>query len=218
MPISYPGCDILIPIGNEDGAISCFIIQVKNRKYDIHSSKLRTETMSSLNDAARALDLSAPLGMTMALREKGEQGHSFSIVQPEVEVSKRKTTSGQRGYKWPVAGKPKKLWFLVTGLTDEIYPAIKVDTSKASEDTAPLLRRLLDCNAGTSLPDDSDRLYTGRLMPLEWRPDLAPAQSESEMPPEKGPEAAEGERVEDEEEYKADSDSESDPAPGPSGY
>ncbi|RMJ24375.1 hypothetical protein PHISP_04744 [Aspergillus sp. HF37] len=106
-----------------------------------------------------------PMGMTMSLRGKSPKGQTFTIVQ--LEPKHGSAVGESPAYKWPVAGKPKRLWFLVTGLTDEIYPAIKVDMRKASEDTAPLLRRLLDCNAGTSLPDDADKLYARRLMSLE---------------------------------------------------
>lgn len=103
--------------------------------------------------------------MTMALRGKGPNGQSFTIVQPEL---KHDNAVGEPpAYKWPVAGKPKRLWFLVTGLTDEIYPAINGDSMDVSKEFAPLLRRLLDCNAWTSLPDDAEKLYASRLMSLE---------------------------------------------------
>lgn len=53
---------------------------------------------------------------------------------------------------------PKKLGFL--------YPAVKMRNTKESDNLIPLLWKLLDCNAGISLPDDADKLYATRLVIL----------------------------------------------------
>lgn len=56
---------------------------------------------------------------------------------------------------------------LGVGLGDEIYPAATLCRGERTEEMKtipPLLKRLLDSRAGTSLPDDGDKVYAGRLI------------------------------------------------------
>lgn len=163
LPEKFPGAYILIPIMKKNRQMCCFIIQVKNRAYDLFSPNMECEAEGSLGAAARSLNLSAPIGMTMALRRRDPAGASFGIWQPP---SNCQNGDDAPNYTWPAAGNPKKLWFLVSGLDKTIYPAVNMRNTKESDDLIPLLWKLLDCNAGISLPDDVDKLYSTRLATL----------------------------------------------------
>lgn len=170
-PEKFTGADLLIPIKIAGSRMTFFAFQVKNRKRDKLSNHLRNELGGELKEAATEIGLNRPyIGMAMALRqEKSSVGEGqVEILQPKIAAHvTRSSTSAIGNYKWPAKTQEKALMLLGVGLDDKIYPAATLCRGERTEETRrilPLLHRLLDCKAGTSLPDDADKVYAGRLM------------------------------------------------------
>lgn len=176
LPDNFPGADLLIPIKLPGGGMSFFGIQVKNRVDDLYSGFLKDETIRSFLKAAKALNSDMPfIGLTMALRRdkhanKG-QSQSVGLVDPPKptghDTRSRSAATSSAEYKWPK--KNKRILILAVGLEESVYPGItscRGEKSQESEAILPLLKRLLDCKPGVTLPDDADLVYANRVKSL----------------------------------------------------
>ncbi|KAK2761667.1 hypothetical protein FQN54_001495 [Arachnomyces sp. PD_36] len=195
LPLNFPGIDIILPIHYAGGSMSFFAISVKNRKGDSWTQTLRNETTSSFRKAASELHLSLPfIGLTMALRgpesrfdllhpsvstsrglrsrKKVGIGASSSTSTPATTASADPEPDGQQ-YTWPGQTAQKHVVGLATGLDESLYPAVNQCQGLKSEESQQiprLLRELLDCNAGVSLPNDAEMRYVAKLQAVEWKP------------------------------------------------
>ena len=152
-----------------------FGIQVKNRVDDSYSGSLKDETIRSFSKAAKTLNSDMPfIGLIMALRrdKHASEGQSVGIVDPpkptghDARSGSAATSSAE--YKWPK--KNKRILVLAVGLEESVYPGItscRGEKSWESEAILPLLKRLLDCKPGVTLPDDADLVYADRVKSLE---------------------------------------------------
>ena len=85
----------------------------------------------------------------------------------------------QKHVNWTEKG-PNHVVGLAMGLDEAVYPAITRCGASPAREVQPipgLLRELLDCNAGVSLPKDADSRYVSQLRAIEWDP-LAPDSGE----------------------------------------
>ena len=175
LPDNFPGAGLLIPIKLPGGGMTFFGIQVKNRVDDSYSGFLKDETIRSFSKAAKTLNSDMPfIRLIMALRrdKHASEGQSVGIVDPpkptghDARSGSAATSSAE--YKWPK--KNKRILVLAVGLEESVYPGItscRGEKSQESEAILPLLKRLLDCKPGVTLPDDADLVYANRVKSLE---------------------------------------------------
>lgn len=165
LPDNFQGTDILILLGDPQHGMTFFAIQVENGQ---------SGRISRRPNVAKGLGLSTPfIGMTMALRGQHPQGQTVDILHPKLTAQVTRN-SANATYKW--SSKRKTLHILAAGLEAKVYPVVNLCHGKRDDETeriAPLLRRLLECNAVASLPNDVDKMYTGRLWPTDWKPDCS---------------------------------------------
>ena len=161
LPDRFPGADILIPVKMSAEMTFC-AVQIKNRKNDSLTSGLKNNAVSSLESAVEAMGLSGNyLGIMMCLRSQDTAPTpAFDIPVPE-----RRRRS--RSYNW--SSRPKKLVVVAVGLHEILYPFLNICGGIRTAETdaiLPLLRHLLDCIPGLSLPQDADISYVRHLMPV----------------------------------------------------
>lgn len=166
LPNNFIGADILIPVSIGDGKVVTFIaIQVKNRQNDVMSPGLKMEASSSLDSAVRALEHSEPsIGITMALGGQHGNQHGNQHVAVLRPISTR-----NGNLRFPQ--KNKMLQLLAVGLDENVYPAVGSINgwrTNATEEIPSLLKQLLGCVAGMSLPEDALNMYTRRFQRLDY--------------------------------------------------
>ncbi|OJJ43558.1 hypothetical protein ASPZODRAFT_161487 [Penicilliopsis zonata CBS 506.65] len=174
LPERFPGADVLVPIKLPDDEVTFLVIQVKNRKHDRLTNSLKSQAVSSIDSAVTAMNIPAHhIGLMMCLRGdvlEGDDSLGSEVLAPlKRTTSTRSGTQGQQ-YAWPT--KNKKVIITTVGLDETIYPSVNQISLDAAVlpgsefDTFPILRQLLLCIPGTSLPEDADRDYARRLMEL----------------------------------------------------
>ena len=191
LPNDFPGADITIPVKIPGVAPMTFCaVQVKNRKHDAFTPAVRRDAMSKLGEAVDKLEWSQNhIAIMMCLRSKkstteaSTTSKQFEILLPEKahshgtrkarKLRKAQNASSAAGtdeteyYNWP--SQKKRLVLLAMGVEESVYPSINLCGGKRMVDggqVSSLLKQLLDCMPGTSLPEDVDWEYINRLLPL----------------------------------------------------
>jgi hypothetical protein len=176
-PFNFPGCDLIIPVFNLSTKRYTFIvIQVKNRRNDSVTPKLKLNAANDLVVAAQHLKFtsSAPpahIAIMMCLHS-GAPPQKAVIVRPELKsithnMRKRKASpSGEPNYQWE---KTPRVLLLGAGLDEALYPALGKCSGQRDVHMARVvefLKQLLDCIPQVSVPSGSHDRYQHHLMPI----------------------------------------------------
>lgn len=117
------------------------------------------------------------VALMMCLRHKASRsssGGQFDILLPgKVQVRKSRSVSntnnpGEIHYKWPA--QKKRLLLLAMGVEESVYESINLcgwERTAESSQVLPLLKQLLGCVPGISLPEDVDADHVDCLLPLD---------------------------------------------------
>lgn len=178
LPKGFPGADIIIPVEIPGVVEMTFCtIQVKNRKHDAFTAKVKTIAMADLKKAADKLEWSQNhIAIMMCLRHD-TTSEEFGILLPEKLHSQgtrnaskaRKARADDNGETWNWSDKKKRLLVLALGVEESVYKSIDLcggeqlaDSSKVSS----LLTKLLGCVLGTSFPDEAEDDHVDCFAPL----------------------------------------------------
>jgi hypothetical protein len=180
-PFNFPGCDLIIVFDLSAKRYTFVIIQVKNRRNDSVTAKLKLEAANGLAAASRRLKISSPAPPHIAIMmclSSDQPTPNAVIVRPQAESGgpttrnsrKRKASptsdTSEIGYRWET---PLRILLLNVGLNETLYPTLgQYSEEQDLHRVIELLKQLLDCIPQVSVPAGSRAYdeYQRHLMPI----------------------------------------------------